>query len=330
MKARRVLLGGGIGAAGLAAVIYAWERAALARIRTRPDPDAGTDLALPPGARHRFPSHDGGVIATRTVGDGPPIVLSHGVTLSSRAWVKQFQSLPAAGFQVVAFDHRGHGESETGRTGHSIDNLAADVRTVIEARRLSDAVLVGHSMGGIAVQAYAIRYPEHAAAHVRGLVLLSTLAKVRVSEMAGVRTALEVLAGASPDFGLLMRRRDVGLLLARFGFGVDPQPSHVELTRQMIAECARDTNRGAPGALFGLDLTPDLASITVPTLVIGGTADLLTPPAESKRISRLIPGARLELFPDAGHMLMLERAAELDQLIIDFAHKVGARPTPVA
>jgi len=323
---RRALLGTALGVAGLAGAVYGLERSALARIRARPDPDAGADFALPPGALHRFPSHDGGTIATRTVGTGPPIVLSHGVTLSNRTWVKQFESLAAAGFQVVAFDHRGHGESETGDTGHSLDNLAADVRTVIDALDLTDAVLVGHSMGGIAVQAYAARHAAHAAAHVNGLVLLSTLAKVRVSELRGVRTALETLVGAGPDFGRLLRHPDLGFLAARVGFGTEPQPSHVELTRQMIGECARDTNRGAPRALFGLDLTPELASITLPTLVVGGTADLLTPPAESRRISQLIPGARLELFPGAGHMLMLERAKELDELIVGFAREVGAHP----
>ncbi len=122
----------------------------------------------------------------------------------------------------------------------------------------------------------------------------------------------------------MLRRRDLGLVLARIGFGANPQPSHVELTRQMMAGCAADTSRLAVQALLSLDLTAVLPTITLPTLVICGTADLLTPPSESRRIASLIPGARLELFPKAGHMLMLERAAELDALIIDFAREVGA------
>jgi len=63
-------------------------------------------------------------------------------------WAKQFASFPAAGFRAVAFDSRGHGESRAGSTGHSLDNLADDLRTVLEELDLRDVVLVGHSMGG--------------------------------------------------------------------------------------------------------------------------------------------------------------------------------------
>ena len=66
----------------------------------------------------------------------------------------------------------------------------------------------------------------------------------------------------------------------------------------------------------------------MPTLVIVGTADLLTPPAQARHIARLIPGARLEEFPGGGHMLMLERTELLDKMIIDFAHEVGAVDRP--
>ncbi len=62
----------------------------------------------------------------------------------------------------------------------------------------------------------------------------------------------------------------------------------------------------------------------IPTLVIGGTADVLTPPFEARRMAKLIPGARLELMPGGGHMLMLERTHEVDHLIADFAREVQA------
>jgi pimeloyl-ACP methyl ester carboxylesterase len=66
----------------------------------------------------------------------------------------------------------------------------------------------------------------------------------------------------------------------------------------------------------------------MPTLVVVGTADLLTPPAQARLIARLIPGARLEEFPGGGHMLMLVRTELLDKMIIDFAHEVGAAGRP--
>ncbi len=320
-------MGAGL-AAGLAGAIaggaWALERTIARRTRSRPDPDEGSEFALPAGVARKLPSHDGGTIATLEYGEGPPIVLSHGVTLSNRTWVKQFDALPAQGFRVVAFDHRGHGESEAGSSGHSIDNLADDVRTVLDSLQVRDAVLVGHSMGGIAVQAYVTRHPEHAAEHLRGIVLLSTLYRVRISEMRRLQQLLRLVTDRGPDLGAVLRRRDLGLVLARIGFGTDPRPSHVELTRQMIASCAAETSRLAPQALLSLDLTPVLPTITLPTLVVCGTSDVITPPAESRRIAELIPGARLELFPKAGHMLMLERADELDALIVDFAREVGA------
>ena len=119
-------------------------------------------------------------------------------------------------------------------------------------------------------------------------------------------------------------------MLARLGFGSDPQPSHVELVRQMLMECPPETRLDAPRALIGLDLTDELPAVKIPTLVIVGTGDLLTPPGQARLIARLIPDARLEVFPGGGHMLMLERTEALDRMIIDFAHEVGAAPRPIA
>ena len=79
-----------------------------------------------------------GASTRSAAGAGPTIVLSHGVTIDSRVWVKQFEALPARGLRVVAFDHRGHGQSVTGASGHSIDNLGADLRTVLERLDLRD------------------------------------------------------------------------------------------------------------------------------------------------------------------------------------------------
>jgi pimeloyl-ACP methyl ester carboxylesterase len=319
-------------AVGIAGGAYAAKRAAMRSLRERPDPDAGRlgELSISPESGVsvlRLPSHDGGSLYTVSAGDerAPPIVLSHGVTIDSRVWVKQMRSLPAAGVRAVAFDHRGHGESICGDTGHSMENLAWDVRTVLEGLDLHDAILVGHSMGGVAVQSFAIRFPEIAHARVRGLVLLSSLAKTQLSASRRLRSAVQ-RASDKFELGSIMARPDLGTMFARVGFGREPLASHVELARQMLADCVADTSRDAVGCLLGLDLTPDLPRIDLPTLVIGGTADLLTPPYEARRIAGLIPGARLVMVEHAGHMIMLERAEELDDLILDFARDVGALP----
>jgi pimeloyl-ACP methyl ester carboxylesterase len=325
---RRALKTVGV-AAGVAAAAagsaYIAQRAALATIRRRLDPDAGTLGQLEFDEARRFPSHDGGTVYTTVRGNGVPILLSHGVTITSRVWVKQFRSLPRNGMRVIAFDHRGHGESTVGDSGYSVDNLAADLRTVIEALDLHDAILVGHSMGGVAVQAFALRHPDVLHERVRGLVLASTLAKTSVSASRQLRCLAERVTGGF-DLPKVMARPNVGSMFARIGFGREPLASHVELNREMLASCDSVTAREATTALLGLDLTAELPSLDIPTLVVGGTADVITPPAESRRLANLIPGARLHLFDGAGHMLMLERTEAFDDLLLDFARDLGVLP----
>ena len=323
----RALLGAGVvagAAAGLAGAAYAIERAVVAGVRRRPDPDAGRPLVPPFDEAVRYPSHDGGSVYTISRGKGAPILFSHGVTLSTRVWVKQFEKLPEQRFRCIGFDHRGHGDSECGDSGHSIANLAEDVRTVLERMDLHDAVLVGHSMGGIALQAFAFHYPEMAAERVRGMVLMSTLAKTYLSGSSWLRKMFERLTGGGPSAGDLMTQQNLGFFLARVGFGRDPQASHVELVREMIAVCPKAASQEAVTALVGLDMTDELPEIRVPTLVLSGSADVIAPPAQGRRIAELIPDARLEVFKGAGHMLMLERTDEVNALITEFARDLGA------
>jgi pimeloyl-ACP methyl ester carboxylesterase len=329
-RVRNVAIAAGA-AAGVSALAYVGERLAAARIRRAPDEDAPRALEEPIYASHSVASHDHGTIHVIEAGEGPPIVLSHGVLLSVRTWFHQLDELPRDGFRVVAFDHRGHGASVAGDTGHSIENLAADVRTVLEQLDVRDAVLVGHSMGGVAVQAFAIHHPDVARERVRGLVLLSTIAKTPLSGAIGrLERPIERMFEHLPDSTKLFDARNFGFVLSRVGFGKKARPSHVELVRRMLRDTPDDTRRLAIHALVGLDLTPDLPKIDLPTLVIGGTADVLTPPAESRRMASLIPGARLELIPGGGHMLMFEEPEKINALLRDFAREVQAPRLPRA
>src|SRR5215831_571065 len=104
------------------------------RVRRRPDGNAARVLDAPIYVDHRLDTHDLGSIYVVENGDvsDPPIVLSHGVTLSVRTWFYQLENLPRAGFRAIAFDHRGHGQSVLGEEGHSLENLGRDVKTVLE------------------------------------------------------------------------------------------------------------------------------------------------------------------------------------------------------
>jgi pimeloyl-ACP methyl ester carboxylesterase len=311
--------------AGAVGAAVAAPRVVARWVRREPDGDAVRALQAPAYVSHRLDTHDRGVINVVERGSelDPPIVLSHGVTLSVRTWFYQLEALPKEGFRAIAFDHRGHGQSVLGEEGHSVENLGRDVKTVLEGLDLRGAVLVGHSMGGVAVQSFVTRFPEIAAERVAGIVLLSTLAHTPFgSRPTRTKASMERMFNWAPDSQWLWDAKNLGFLAARIGFGPHPHPSHVELTRQMLGECPPETRLAAPRALIGLDLTPDLPNVRIPTLVIGGTSDVLTPPAEARRIAGLIPGARLELMHGGGHMLMFERTEEVDRLIVDFARSV--------
>ena len=322
MSARRRL---GLAAAAVGAVsglVVAGERVAARRLRGSHDADGGEPIVVEFDRSFRLPAHDGGELFVVEAGSGPPILLSHGVTLSLRVWAKQLKSLAAEGFHVVAYDHRGHGDSHLGPAGHGLDQIAADLRSVIEAMDLRDVVVVGHSMGGIATQLLCLDHPDTARERVAGIVLLSTLARSPFAANPRLAQVATWMADRLPDGAGALKARDLGLVIARLGFGRSPSPGQVEATRQMILSTDTRTRREATSALAGLDLTARLGAIDRPTLVIGGTADLITPLAESRRIARRIPGARLEVLEGGGHMLMFEQPGTVDRLIADFARAI--------
>ena len=208
-------------AAGVAGGAYAAQRTVVRNLRHRPDPDAGKLGPLRDVERRTLPSHDDGTIATFSRGDAdsPTILFAHGVTLTSRVWVKQFDSLPKAGVRIVAFDHRGHGDSVCGTSGHSVENLGRDMLTVLEELDLRDTVVVGHSMGGIALEELAIRH-----------------AKPVEERVARHRAALEPREDAAQRGppAADRRRAHVGEVLARIGD--DPsRPRHALRTHRLRA-----------------------------------------------------------------------------------------------
>lgn len=327
--AKRVGIGAGL-LGGVAGIAYGAPGLVARRLRRAPDGDAPRALDAATYVDHRLETHDRGTIYVVEQGNelDPPIVLSHGVTLSVRTWFHQLEEFPKQGFRAIAFDHRGHGRSVLGEEGHSLDNLGRDFKTVLEKLDLHNAVLVGHSLGGVAVQSFVTQFPEVAAQRVAGIVLLSTLAYTPLgSRSTRTKARFEKILKRAPDSQWLWDSPDLGFVAARVGFGKNPHPSHIELVRKMMGECPPETRLDAPSVLVGLDLTHDLPNVRVPTLVIGGTADVLTPPFEAKQMARLIPGARLELMPGGGHMLMLERTDEVDRLIADFAREVQSKAT---
>jgi pimeloyl-ACP methyl ester carboxylesterase len=316
--------GAGLGAGALAAALRFPDHV-LASGNRQPDPDIGRlGPVLFDEARH-LAAPDGGSLFTVSHGRGPAFLFVHGLGVTSRIWTKQFRMLPPAGIRTVAFDHRGHGASTAQPTKSgtdAINELADDVRAVIEGLDLRDLVVVGHSMGGMALLAFAVRHADVVAARVRGIVLASTAARLDVHRIPFVPASMAAFAAGFVRSGV-WSRSDWSTLAARSMFGHDAVPSQVELVRVLLATATEEAVVSCADAIAHFDIERRLGEITVPALVVAGTADLFTTPRDARRLARGLRAARLELVPRAGHMLMLERAERFGALLSGFARDLG-------
>lgn len=300
------LLGAGAAAVATVASFRRWSAAGG-------DEDRLSDL---PGTEGAVSTPDGTSIGyTDSLTGSPAVVMVHGWTEDRRVWGPVARRLAEAGARVVAYDQRGHGRSSVGSDGCAIDAIADDLRAVLEDLDLHDAIVVGHSMGGMAAQAFAARHPDVLVERVAGLCLVAT-ASAEVG-LRGVREKQASALMAHAAFQRAISHPTVGPLLTRGAVGQKPVFGHLQATASMLAGTSVATRTGFLAAMGGMDLSGGLADIKVPTTVIVGTHDRLTPEAAGRRISSLVPGARLEVVPGAGHMLPLERPDLVARLILD-------------
>src|ERR1700733_7028047 len=177
--------------------------AAMSSLRAARAPHS-LPVALPPSRTAEVRSADGTHLHTEVFGPegGYPIVLAHGITCAIRVWAYQIAEL-AGDFRVIAFDHRGHGRSGIPRRGgDSLSHLAADVDAVLDAtlRPGERAVIAGHSMGGMAIAAWADRYRPKVEAPRDAVALINTttgdlLREVRLLPVPAPFAAVRVLGG---------------------------------------------------------------------------------------------------------------------------------------
>lgn len=218
---------------------------------------------------------------------GPPLVLVHGAGGTHEHWPSEVRTLP--GRRVLALDLPGHG-SAPGPALTSIGAYARAVVGLLDALGVPVAVLAGHSMGGAVALTAALDAPSR----VAGLALLGTGARLRVSPAVLQATAdpAALAAGAAT--------------MADFSFGT---LAGDELRRVFVADvlaCPPGVAHGDFVACDVFDVMARLGEIRAPTLVVCGSEDRLTPPKYSQFLRDHIAGARLELVPGAGHMVMLE------------------------
>ncbi len=309
-------------AAGMAAALaaaYVVERVAVARTRRRPDPEEIPRAWLPTGAETNVTSADGAVIHVVSAGDGPPLVLSHGVMLSTAIWPLVFDEFVARGFRVIAYDQRGHGKSTVGEDGFTVGALGRDLWAVLRATDARDGLVLGHSMGGIAVLSLFAEHPE-SSAQLAGVVLAATTpATYRMPSL--LANGAAAFAGL-PVVGWALGSQLHGTALARVGFGPSPTGGAVEAARRVLAGTDAETLARANRALVGVDLRPVLPSVDVPTLVLAGRHDRVVPGKAPAWLAAGLPHAQVVEI-DAGHMLPLEAPGAVVAETAAFAARLG-------
>lgn len=243
----------------------------------------------------------------------PPVVLLHGFPLNGEMWRPQVEALSSR-WRVTVPDFRGFGRS--GETGpFSIEQLADDTRELARQLGLEKFVLVGLSMGGYVAFAYARKY----ATTLRGLVLLDTKAEGDSEEVRKNRERM---------IAIVKERGSKPISDAMLGKLVPPEviehrPALAKELRTMMEGTRPKTIEYALGAMRDRpDQTSTLSGINVPTLVIVGEKDAITPPDVTGAMATKIPAAQHVIIKGAGHMSNMEQPAQVNEALVRFLEKV--------
>jgi 3-oxoadipate enol-lactonase len=253
-------------------------------------------------------------------GEGPGVLFLHAFPLGLSMWEAQVEAL-AGSHQAIRFDARGFGGSPPGAGLLTMEAIADDAVALLDRLGVSRVALVGCSMGGYAAFAFVRRHAER----LRGMVHQDTRAGADSAEARSARAEV------------IDRVRREGASAAADAFlpkllGETTQKENPDLVAQLRARILATAPQGIVDALAGIaaraDSTPTLREIRVPTLVVCGEEDVITPPAESEAIRRGIAGSRLVLVPRAGHLANLESPAAYNAALTEFLRSLGEQLRP--
>ncbi|WP_439030290.1 alpha/beta fold hydrolase [Gordonia terrae] len=274
---------------------------------------------------------DSGDPASNDTGD--VIVMVHGWTCNTAYWYPQINHLAASeggARRVVVYDQRGHGRSERGRRRPTVAMLGEDLDAVIEAtvpagRR---AILVGHSMGGMTIMSWAAQYPEKVGSLVSSVVLVSTAAKAVMDNHLLIPVDLPVYAKPfAPAVSKLITSVPVPIPKTSYGvrfshyiaLGPNARRAHVDFVDEMIGACPPRARAGWGSAMGKLDVTAGLAALSVPTTVVVGTEDRLTPRLHAEQMADMLRrnGSLRDfvVYEGVGHMSSIEAAERFNELL---------------
>ena len=350
MKTRNWALGAAALGLGGVAVGAGTNLAGIARgvMTSAPALDDGPDdlLADPtaPRVQRSVASIDGTRLNVELYGPDPGaadtgdvIVAVHGWTCNTHYWNPQINHF-AGERTVVAYDQRGHGLSELGRRRPTVDTLGHDLDAVLGAvvppgRK---AILIGHSMGGMTIMSWAKQHPEKVSTTVSAVVLASTAARGVVQNHLLIPEGLPRYSRPFvPAVSRLVTSASTPLPHGQFTsrvsqyvtLGSAARASHVEFVDTMIMACPPRA-RGRWGAAMGrLDVEAGLEALSVPTTVIVGTDDRLTPRRHADEMAGILRrnGSLRDqvIFDGVGHMSTIEAAQRVNELLDDVVDEVS-------
>jgi pimeloyl-ACP methyl ester carboxylesterase len=253
---------------------------------------------------------DGCELEYAVSGEGPPLLLLHAFPLALFMWDPQAAAL-AATHRVIRFDARGFGASDPAAGPLTMERIADDGAALLDHLGVRQAVVGGCSMGGYAAFAFVRRHPGR----VRALYLQDTRAGADTEDAKANRVRL---AGRVSSEGASVA---VEAFLPKLT-GETTQRDNAPLVARLRERILATPPQAIADALHGLaaraDSRPTLADVRVPTLVLVGAEDVLTPPSESEAIAAAIPGARLEVVPRAGHLANIEQPGAVNAALAAF------------
>jgi 3-oxoadipate enol-lactonase len=243
------------------------------------------------------------------------LLLIHAFPLNARMWEPQL-TLAANGWRVIVPQLRGMDGGSTDQAATSMDEHAGDIVDLLDALHVEDAVVGGLSMGGYV----AFALVRHAARYIRGLVLADTRPQADTPE--GVEGRRKMLALVREKGPAAVADEMIPKLLGEHTRRT--RPDVAQSVRALILSSSADAIANAITALMTrADSTPLLASIHVPTLVVVGEQDAITPPALSEQMHQAIKGSEYVAIPDAGHLSNLEQPEAFNAALARFLeHRV--------
>jgi non-heme chloroperoxidase len=260
-------------------------------------------------------------LAYNDQGSGQPVVLIHGFPLNGASWEKQTHALLEAGYRVITYDRRGFGSSSQPSVGYDYDTFAADLATILEVLDLTDVVLVGFSMGTGEVARYLSRYGSDRIAKAAFLGSLEPYLLITDEHPDGAGP-LEFFQGISDSV-----KKDRYAFFA--GFFADFYNLDENLGSRISEEALRNSwnvaaSSGAYAAAaapltWPTDFRADIDAITVPTLIVHGTADNILPIDKTgRKFAELLPDATYAEIEGAPHGLLWTHADEVNEHLLGF------------